>query len=281
MTFFVLYCIIFKKTVFDFLGMRKDLIKRYGIILPRPDHLTARTLKITPGLLADGVSVRHTELICALGNKEASFEIKIIEPTSRETVSTVILLSPASEVPNRYLPADAAFRKGVRVIQICTENVLASARRQGALRSLFSGRRSVCGTSLLAFAVMRAAEYAASLERCDISKIAAMAHGAFCEAALLGAVGSNVITHAALSCPLCEFDGSLYTSPKEGLTHDEQTDLFIALLDECEKKIMISITRYENEKLEAYTRASLNLRAGYPTPSSEDWAFFMEKLSES
>ena len=203
--------------------MRKDLIKRYGIILPRPDHLSARTLKITPELSADGASIRHAELLCTFKNGEAKIPIKIIEALSSEPVSTVILLSPSSEVPTRYFPLDELCHKGVRVIQICAEKVLASARRQGSLRSLFSGKRLVSGTSLISFSVMRAAEYAASLEGADLSKITAMAHGSLCEAVVLAAISSDTITHVALSSPLCELDGSLYTKSAKALSPDEST----------------------------------------------------------
>ena len=165
----------------------------YGVIPPRPDHLSAELVKEAPNFAAGKAQLCEMKMNCTVGEKEFSFPFSELKPKSAgkdNRVPTFIFINFRPEVPDKYFPAEEIVDRGYAVLSFFYKDVASddNSFKNGIARHLVSSRRAGNATSkiaLWAWAAMRLMDYAETLDYVDLDNIAVIGHSRLGKTALV------------------------------------------------------------------------------------------------
>lgn len=177
----------------------------YGRLPERPVHLTCESESIDSSFAAGKATLREEKLLLDLGDRDIFVPFVSVIPKKAYPLPVIINLSYENALPNKYLPAEEIVDRGYAIFSVCIDKITDNSPnfKSGIAPHVAKSRRkrlSPGKIALWAWVAIRLAEYAASLEWVDKSRITAAGQGLLARAALLAGGYSDEIKYAIGNC---------------------------------------------------------------------------------
>ena len=163
--------------------------KMYGVIPPKPDHMTVEVVK--EELFAAGKAVKKDlNFICELDGVTFSFPAISVIPISDKKVPAFVNLCFFKDAQNKYTPAEEIIDNGFAIFSVYYKDVTSDDNdfKTGIAKYLVKSRRRANASSkiaLWAWAGMRIMDYVETLESIDTENVAVIGHSRLGKTALV------------------------------------------------------------------------------------------------
>lgn len=163
--------------------------KMYGIIPPKPDHMTVEVVK--EEMFAAGKAVKKDlNFICEMNGVTFSFPAMSIIPRTDKKVPAFINHCFLSQPQNKYRPTEEIIDNGFALFSIYYKDVTSDDNdfKTGIAKYLVKSRRKSNASSkisLWAWAAMRVMDYVETLDSIDTDNVAVIGHSRLGKTALV------------------------------------------------------------------------------------------------
>ena len=174
--------------------LHKQILKDkiYGEIPQKPLHLDYKTSYCDENFAAGRATFREIEVIMEIGAKKAILPFTAVIPRSLRPCPAIISIDHEDFVPNKFLPAEEIVQRGYAIFSFCYEHVATNDAnfKTGLTRYVAKSRKKKNAPgklAIIAWAAMRIADFAISLNSVDSENLIISGHGMLGKAALLTA----------------------------------------------------------------------------------------------
>ncbi len=200
----------------------KDYLAKtvYGRIPERPEHLRGETITKDESFAAGEAVLREISLIMTVDGKEFSMPIRSVVPSGEGKHPAFIYVDYESDIPSKYLPAEEIANRGYAIFCLSYKQICGDGAdfKSGIAKYIAPSRKrndAPGKIALLAWAISRVMDFAASLPYIDEGNIAVIGHGLYARAALVAGgyderckyvilnsleFGENYLSHPHLFC---------------------------------------------------------------------------------
>ena len=215
------------KTVADFEKRRGELKKIleneiYGVMPPKPDHLTVNLVYEDPVFCAGKAPLRKYSAVCSFGDDKVEIPFYSVIPVSDKPLPAFVHINFRDCVPDKYMPSEELCDRGFAVFSFCYNDVSIDDPNPKLLRDkigkhLLPARRSKNSPgkiALWAWFAMRVMDYIETLDTIDKDNVAVIGHSRLGKTALLAGGFDERFKYVISNCSGCA--GAAITRGKIG-----------------------------------------------------------------
>ena len=164
--------------------------KQYGVIPPKPEHMSVEITDEDERFCAGSVVLRRLKLNFEHEGNSFSFVATSAIPKSDKPVPAFLHINFWSPVPNKYMPTEEICDGGFAVFSFCHADVTSDDGdfKNGCAKYLVKSRRNANASGKLAiwaWAAMRVMDYIETLSEIDSTKVTVVGHSRLGKTALL------------------------------------------------------------------------------------------------
>lgn len=173
--------------------IKKILIEgEYGILPPKPDHLTVNKNPGISNFCAGKVESIFLDFEVTLGESVFSFPVRAAIPKGEGKIPAFVHINFSPETPDKYQPTEEITDRGFAVFSFCYKDVTSDDGNFKDKCAKFLGpqrkKKSSSGKIMMwAWAAMRVMDYIESLPRIDKDNVAVIGHSRLGKTALVTA----------------------------------------------------------------------------------------------
>ncbi len=164
--------------------------REYGVIPPRPDHMSVEILKEDKSCCRSTAVMRTLKITCEIGDDAFSFPAHSIIPKREGKHPAFVSLNFYPEMPNKYQPIEEIIDRGYALFTVCYTGVTTDDNdfTNNAAPILCPSRRrnnSSSKVAMWAWAAMRMMDYVETLPEIDKDNVAVIGHSRLGKTALV------------------------------------------------------------------------------------------------